>query len=125
MNLFLFQVREIGVAIDPDAVHDVIDSLFRLGRNASDYSPLTPQQACSVQCIVWGNRKRSIDLTIIAEIRNIIFATGATLFLKNQQHHRISKEPSYLELCLPLAQSICTHYSSLSGWPDIFFGVTK
>ena len=57
--------------IDPDAVHDVIDSLFRLGRNASDYSPLTPQQACSVQCIVWGNRKRSIDLTIVAEIQNI------------------------------------------------------
>ena len=49
MNIFLFQVREIGVTIDPDAVHDVIDSLFRLGRNASDYSPLTPQQACSVQ----------------------------------------------------------------------------
>ena len=71
MNIFLFQVREIGVTIDPDAVHDVIDSLFRLGRNASDYSPLTPQQACSVQCIVWGNRKRSIDLTIVAEIRNI------------------------------------------------------
>ena len=75
--------------IDPDAVHDVIDSLFRLGRNASDYSPLTPQQACSVQCIVWGNRKRSIDLTIVAEIRNIntrfFFATGATyLFLKDQ-----------------------------------------
>ena len=71
MNIFLFQVREIGVTIDPDAVHDVIDSLFRLGRNASDYSPLTPQQACSVQCIVWGNRKRSIDLTIVAEIQNI------------------------------------------------------
>ena len=70
MNIFLFQVREIGVTIDPDAVHDVIDSLFRLGRNASDYSPLTPQQACSVQCIVWGNRKRSIDLTIVAEIQN-------------------------------------------------------
>ena len=89
MNIFLFQVREIGVTIDPDAVHDVIDSLFRLGRNASDYSPLTPQQACSVQCIVWGNRKRSIDLTIVAEIRNIytrfFFATGATyLFLKDQ-----------------------------------------
>ena len=63
MNKFLFQVREIGVAIDPDAVHDVIDSLFRLGRNASDYSLLKPQKACSVQCIVWGNGKRYIDLT--------------------------------------------------------------
>ena len=88
MNIFLFQVREIGVAIDPDAVHDVIDSLFRLGRNASDYSPLSAQQAGSVQCIVWGNGKRYIDLTIIAEIQNIntrIFATGAILFFLKDQ----------------------------------------
>ena len=53
MNKFLFQVREIGVATDPDAVHDVIDSLFRLGRNASDYSPLKllSSELSAVHCL--------------------------------------------------------------------------
>ena len=83
MNIFLFQVREIGVTIDPDAVHDVIDSLFRLGRNASDYSPLAQCSALS------GEIEKDLLISLLLQKFRILtlefFATGATFFVLKDQ----------------------------------------
>ena len=49
------------------STHDVIDSLFRLGRNASDYSPLTPQQAIAQCSALSGEIEKDLLISLLLQ----------------------------------------------------------